>query len=540
MIVNNKLKELAQGKQLGQALQEFKRLHKGEADATVHTYTNMINACVRCSEIELALGYLKEMRSAKIMPNTVTYTVLIKGLAQANCMQGVRDLLAEMKQAGQIPTLRTLDTVLRGCCWWGDLALAKLVFVKYMRGTGIEPSTSSYEYLTKVLCQNLRLKEAWQVAADMEGKDLARRTGVFADVAKACALKGDFEGALKAISISRVVMQQERVTPIKGQGKHLTTQHSTAPHSKDQEAVEGQYKGQELDRLKAFRTKNMGVKEKKKNVSLELFQGMRDAEVEQQCQLVETFVTRCIKQNKQVVKREFGPFISLPGLRLFPVGDGKGKNRIGSRTEETKTREGVLNFPELFQNTETAQGVRLEICSGSGDWVVDRAISEPTRAWVAIEIRFERVYEIWARKEFNSVTNLAVLGGDGREIVSEFIPGGSVADIYINFPEPPVWEQSKRRLLDVDMFRVCHKVLKPNGTLTIVTDDEGVCMSAVKDLNVIATLFQWMDGDETRGDDEVAGFTTLVPEGYGGDSYFDRLWRNGDRTKRYFLRYRKI
>jgi hypothetical protein len=50
--------------------------------------------------------------------------------------------------------------------------------------------------------------------------------------------------------------------------------------------------------------------------------------------------------------------------------------------------------------------------------------------------------------------------------------------VFINFPEPPVWEGSKWRLLDAELFATVHKVLSPGGMLHILTDDEALCKYA--------------------------------------------------------------
>lgn len=48
-------------------------------------------------------------------------------------------------------------------------------------------------------------------------------------------------------------------------------------------------------------------------------------------------------------------------------------------------------------------------------------------------------------------------------------------EVFVNFPEPPVWEGSKWRLLDAQLFAAVHKVLSPGGMLHILTDDEALC-----------------------------------------------------------------
>jgi tRNA G46 methylase TrmB len=130
---------------------------------------------------------------------------------------------------------------------------------------------------------------------------------------------------------------------------------------------------------------------------------------------------------------------------------------------------------------------------------------------------------------FAGLENVMVLGGDALAALQQ----GSVAphgvlEVFINFPEPPVWEHSKHcLLLDAPFFTLLHRSLQKGGALTLLTDDHGVCVSACKALNGLPSLYR--SKQETE-------YSTKVPDHYGS-SYFDRLWSHGDRRKRYFLYY---
>ena len=62
--------------------------------------------------------------------------------------------------------------------------------------------------------------------------------------------------------------------------------------------------------------------------------------------------------------------------------------------------------------------VRLEICSGSGDWVVAQALADAGRAhWAALELRHDRVCHIVQRALTAGAASLCVLGGDASKPV---------------------------------------------------------------------------------------------------------------------------
>jgi pentatricopeptide repeat protein len=207
---------------------------------------------------------------------------------------------------------------------------------------------------------------------------------------------------------------------------------------------------------------------------------------------------------------------------------------------------GFIDFTELFKaveregkedsNTEVNRvnlstlPVNIEICSGSGEWVVAHAASDlyytPPRAdkrrqsaegdstlkpkalWLALELRCDRVYHTICRSvmenivrhsqhmrqsrsdssstdtpatgpspvSFGGLPNLAVIGGDASNILPNHIAPGSIANVYINHPEPPertggVGDSEGKHLLTKSFFNEIHRILGANGTCTIVTDN---------------------------------------------------------------------
>jgi pentatricopeptide repeat protein len=76
---NTLISEFASHKQFDMALLTFEALNKKNLKPTIFTYSSLMNACVRCGEIEKAKEYNDLMISEGIQPNEITYTTLIKG-----------------------------------------------------------------------------------------------------------------------------------------------------------------------------------------------------------------------------------------------------------------------------------------------------------------------------------------------------------------------------------------------------------------------------------------------------------------------------
>jgi tRNA G46 methylase TrmB len=170
---------------------------------------------------------------------------------------------------------------------------------------------------------------------------------------------------------------------------------------------------------------------------------------------------------------------------------------------------------------ENALPVNIEICSGSGEWVVSHAASDlyyrtgkhapsgasPRALWLALELRCDRVYHTICRSVLENIVrhsqhageasiadsghvqsspppplslgglpNLAVIGGDASHILPNRIAPGSIANVYINHPEPPertggVGDSEGQHLLTQSFFSEIHRILSNEGKCTIVTDN---------------------------------------------------------------------
>eukprot|EP00455_Lapot_gusevi_P004352 TRINITY_DN11802_c0_g3_i4.p1 TRINITY_DN11802_c0_g3~~TRINITY_DN11802_c0_g3_i4.p1 ORF type:complete len:135 (-),score=30.37 TRINITY_DN11802_c0_g3_i4:42-446(-) len=132
---------------------------------------------------------------------------------------------------------------------------------------------------------------------------------------------------------------------------------------------------------------------------------------------------------------------------------------------------------------------------------------------------------------FKQLDNLSLLCGDAHAILEQHSMASFYNEVFINFPEPPVWSASTFNLINKEFLLQVHRVLKPDSCVAILTDDQPYCQTLCKLFAQLPSHFASGFGDEQ--------FITDIPSEYGS-SYFDRLWTNGKKTKRFFLRYFKI
>lgn len=184
-----------------------------------------------------------------------------------------------------------------------------------------------------------------------------------------------------------------------------------------------------------------------------------------------------------------------------------------------------LNLASLFPKNPNGP-VKLEICSGMGDFLLEKAKEEPKTNWLGIEMRFDRVYQTYTKLKLESIENVRMLCGDANEIVGKFLAQHSLVDIFINFPDPPPWDGSKQQLITVDFLERLHGLLSERGTLSILTDHRSYSAMISEKFTLCTHLFYSRHAPDF--------FTSQIPEKYP-TSYFDRFWKNGNYHQRFFF-----
>ncbi len=186
---------------------------------------------------------------------------------------------------------------------------------------------------------------------------------------------------------------------------------------------------------------------------------------------------------------------------------------------------GSFSFPGWHHSDTFSQKgpIYLEYCSGNGAWISAKARAHPKQNWVAIERNFSRVRKIWSKIKNDHLPNLLVVSGEGDCVTRHYLPHASVQAVYINFPDPwPKRRHAKNRLIQASFLMEIQRILKPDGILTMVTDDE-----AYSHIMISKAL-------------QIPGFQPLFASPHYvteyddyGTSYFEDLWRQKGKIIRY-------
>lgn len=187
MAQNQQITEHARRRELGAARGILEDLER-RGIANDYTYSNAINAFVRCGEVGLARDTLARMCFCGYRPGVSAYTAYLKGLTDGVSTGGMVAAQAFVRQlaqhGGEPPNIRTANTFLRGCMLAGameeaDWCLAQMRIVPSatVMGWHAVPDASTHEYMISMYSQALRVTEAHSLLQAMLDKSKAAAGG---------------------------------------------------------------------------------------------------------------------------------------------------------------------------------------------------------------------------------------------------------------------------------------------------------------------------------------------------------------------------
>ena len=142
------------------------------------------------------------------------------------------------------------------------------------------------------------------------------------------------------------------------------------------------------------------------------------------------------------------------------------------RPESTELRLEDLNLGTVFDLFPNRHPFELEIGSGKGRFLLERAAKHPERNFLGIDYAWRFLREGHQRVVQRGLKNLFFYKAEASEVVRLLIPDASVDIFHIYFPDPwPKRQQRKRRLLTPEFFQLLHQRLVPGGRLELATDN---------------------------------------------------------------------
>ncbi|HEY2735485.1 MAG TPA: tRNA (guanosine(46)-N7)-methyltransferase TrmB [Polyangiales bacterium] len=125
----------------------------------------------------------------------------------------------------------------------------------------------------------------------------------------------------------------------------------------------------------------------------------------------------------------------------------------------------------------------LEIGFGRGMFLLERARAAPESGILGLEIKRKWAYLVDQRARSAGLVNVRVFGADARDVLARLQPNGSLARMFMHFPDP-WWKKrhAKRRLRGAATFDPAARLLRSGGELFIQTDVEDRAETLLADL----------------------------------------------------------
>eukprot|EP00941_MAST-03F_sp_MAST-3F-sp1_P005598 g5598.t1 len=507
--LNNKISQFARRKQLSEAENVFKEATKlGLANS--YTFASLMNAKVRCGDIRGAVALL---RHPDANTGVVGYTTCIRGLFDVYDLSTASTILGQMQKAGVQPNLRTANTFLRGCLSTGSVDVGINCYRKMEQVWKVTPDASSHEYAVGLLCQGLRVDEAIKLAnasSQVAQCDKSSIVSMWLHIARAAALCGrlkEAESSLEKASAAITEEECEVKASEEGKGQDIGNKkggkrgkHSSPNENYSAEEIAARAKSQQIfadHRRNVAREGIQNVREHLKTLSSASESNLVENDIENRLvnNLLRLIAFTSRKKNLGDAERAPKPFFMKKSKekvssilnrmkRNFGIGQGNSilstdawnalENRFGAAFDA----KGFLSLPTLLDAKEQSIPIKLEICSGDGDWIRCQARKDEGKSlWAAIEIRQDRCSRAWSHSCFGtSQKNLAILAGDAMEVLPDRFASETVSKIFVNHPEPPQQRNydrttEARHLVTTEFLQSLHRVLTVNGTIAITTDN---------------------------------------------------------------------
>jgi len=118
--------------------------------------------------------------------------------------------------------------------------------------------------------------------------------------------------------------------------------------------------------------------------------------------------------------------------------------------------------------------VVLEIGFGRADLILELARSQPERCFLGVEVSRKRVEKSARRVIGAGLTNVKLVHAPAEYLLERVLPEASIAECWINCPDPwPKKRHHRRRLVTPEFTLGMARVMVPDAVLHISTDHAG-------------------------------------------------------------------
>jgi len=160
--------------------------------ANAVTYGCMIDACVKCGNLNKAVEIFEGMREEDKHRNTILYTTLIKGYGSVKDLAKALELFREMPLEGVPYTTITYNSIIDACIKCGDIPAGEGILREIVSPeNSLEPDLITFSTLLKGYCHIGELDKALQVAEAIKARGMKCDGLVYNTLMDGCVKAGD-------------------------------------------------------------------------------------------------------------------------------------------------------------------------------------------------------------------------------------------------------------------------------------------------------------------------------------------------------------
>lgn len=127
------------------------------------------------------------------------------------------------------------------------------------------------------------------------------------------------------------------------------------------------------------------------------------------------------------------------------------------------------SWKDLFKNNNP---IELEIGAGKGDFIVNKAMSNPWINYLALEMNTNAFVSACRKIEENELSNVYGIVGKAEELMDMF-DENEISKIYLNFSTPwPKKRHNKRRLSHKNFLKLYQVICESGAEIELKTDNE--------------------------------------------------------------------
>ena len=156
----------------------------------------------------------------------------------------------------------------------------------------------------------------------------------------------------------------------------------------------------------------------------------------------------------------------------------------------------IKKFPNVLESSEPNLKIKiqqfindhhscLELACGRGEYTLALASENPTKRFLAIDIKGERIWYGAKKALEEKLENVLFIRHNINKLL-DFIAQNSINTLWITFPDPyPKKKHAVRRLTSNNFLKMYQKILKVDNEINFLTDDEALFTFTLENIKQI-------------------------------------------------------